>query len=67
MYDLLELLTRGARLAEPVERDALDLVGQLRKICAFGTMTAATAVDHSPAGINYFNRVCTICHREHDF
>jgi hypothetical protein len=67
IYALLELLVRAARLAEPIERDALELIEQLRKINAFGTMTGNTAItDHAPAGINYFNRVCTLCHKEHE-
>ncbi len=67
IYDLLELLIRAARLAEPVERDALGLVAELRRLNSFGTMAALTSVtDHAPAGVNHFNRVCSLCHKEHD-
>lgn len=67
IYSLLELLVRAARLAEPIERDALELLEQLRRINAFGTLTGIIEVtDHTPTGINYFNRVCTLCHKEHD-
>lgn len=67
IYALLELLVRAARLAEPIEQDALGLIGRLRSISAFGTLTGITEVaGHTPAGINYFNKVCTLCHKEHD-
>jgi hypothetical protein len=66
VYELLRLLIRSARLAEPVEHDALELVDELEQLGALGTVAARTAItDHAPAGVNHFNRVCTICQKEH--
>lgn len=66
VYELLRLLIRAARLPEPVEHDANELVDEMEALGVFGTVAARIAItDHAPAGVNYFNRVCTICQREH--
>jgi hypothetical protein len=65
VYELLEGLTRKAGFAEPVERDALELIEHLRVTAALGTLAGRTEVtDHEP---QYPPRssVCSVCHKEH--
>lgn len=65
VYELLETLTRSARLAEPVERDALELIGSLRMTAALGTLAGRTEVsDHDPQ-CPPMSSVCSICQKEH--
>jgi hypothetical protein len=65
LYELLRTLTRKAGLPEPAERDALALIDELERLNALGTMTTLTSVtDHEPTH-GLYERVCSICHKEH--
>jgi hypothetical protein len=66
VYEWMRAVTRKAGFAEPVERDALDLVNQLEARSVFGTMAAATDVTEHAPDYPFMSRVCSTCHKEHD-
>jgi hypothetical protein len=66
IYDLFELLIRKAGLAEPIERDALELIEELRRANAFGTVAGRSEVaDHQPVHGWWNSKVCQLCSKEH--
>jgi hypothetical protein len=66
IYEWMEAVTRKTGFSEPAERDALELITELRSLNALGTMATLTQVSgHEPQYAGLMSRVCTICQKEH--
>jgi hypothetical protein len=65
VYEWMSAVTQKSGLAEPVERDAMDLIEHLRITGALGTVAGRTDVaDHQPQ-YPLMSSVCSICNKEH--
>jgi hypothetical protein len=65
VYEWMSAVTQKSGLAEPVERDAMELIEMLRVTAALGTLAGRTDVaDHEPS-YPFLSSVCSICHKEH--